>query len=200
MTRYFYDTEFIEDGCVIDLISIGIVREDGREYYAQHSDFISSEANEWVKENVFPHLYLCHGSYGEIANPSYPNEYHFGIGNCGYENCPWRTRLQIRDEVLAFVNAGEGEPEFWGYYSAYDHVALCQLFGKMIDLPNGWPMYTRDLKQWCDDLGNPKLPIQEGPEHNALADARWNRSVYDFLMVTQGMQYLRMEKEWKDRA
>ena len=32
--RYFYDTEFLEDGETIDLISIGIVAEDGREYYA----------------------------------------------------------------------------------------------------------------------------------------------------------------------
>jgi hypothetical protein len=187
MTRYFYDCEFIENGCVIDLISIGIACEDGREYYAQHSDFIASEANEWVKENVFPHLYLCHGSYGEIANPSYPNVDHFGIGNCRYENCPWRTRLQIRDEVLAFVNAGEGEPEFYGYYSAYDHVALCQLFGKMIDLPKDWPMYTRDLKQWCDQLGCHELPPQEENEHNALADARYNKSIWSFLNVCEDL-------------
>jgi hypothetical protein len=37
-------------------------------------------------------------------------------------------------------------PEFYGYYSDYDHVALSWLFGRMIDLPNGFPMYTRDLK------------------------------------------------------
>ena len=32
--KYFYDTEFIEDGSTIELISIGVVAEDGREYYA----------------------------------------------------------------------------------------------------------------------------------------------------------------------
>lgn len=32
--KYFLDTEFHEDGKTIDLISIGIVAEDGREYYA----------------------------------------------------------------------------------------------------------------------------------------------------------------------
>jgi hypothetical protein len=37
-TRYAFDTEFIEDGRTIDLISIGIVCEDGREYYAVNSD------------------------------------------------------------------------------------------------------------------------------------------------------------------
>lgn len=38
--KYFFDTEFIEDGRTIDLVSIGIVCEDGREYYA-----VSAEAD-----------------------------------------------------------------------------------------------------------------------------------------------------------
>jgi hypothetical protein len=52
----------------------------------------------------------------------------------------------------------------------------------MIDLPEGWPMYCRDLKQYCDELGNPNLPAQDSTEHHALNDARWNRRVYEFLV------------------
>ena len=40
----------------------------------------------------------------------------------------------------------------YGYYSAYDHVVFSWLFGKMIDLPEGFPMYTIDLKQTLDEL------------------------------------------------
>ena len=43
------------------------------------------------------------------------------------------------------------QPTLYGYYSAYDHVALSWIFGKMIDLPKGFPMYTRDLKQMFDE-------------------------------------------------
>ena len=50
--RFFYDTEFIEDGATIELVSIGIVAEDGREYYAVSTDADHSRANAWVKENV----------------------------------------------------------------------------------------------------------------------------------------------------
>jgi len=32
--RFFYDCEFIEDGRTIDLVSIGVVDEEGREFYA----------------------------------------------------------------------------------------------------------------------------------------------------------------------
>ncbi len=75
-----------------------------------------------------------------------------------------------------------GKPELWGYYSAYDHVAFCQLFGTMMDLPKGFPMYTRDIKQLCDALGNPRLPEQGKNEHNALADAKWNKLAWVYLL------------------
>lgn len=42
-------------------------------------------------------------------------------------------------------------------------------------------MYTRDIKQWCDALGNPKLPEQGKGEHHALADAKHNHIMYEFL-------------------
>jgi len=54
--RYFYDTEFIEDGKTIELVSIGIVGENGSEYYAVSTDFDPSKANSWVKENVLAKL------------------------------------------------------------------------------------------------------------------------------------------------
>lgn len=54
--RYFYDTEFIEDGQTIELVSIGIVGENGSEYYAVSTDFDPSKANSWVKDNVLAKL------------------------------------------------------------------------------------------------------------------------------------------------
>ena len=154
--RYWYDCEFIDDGRTIDLISIGIVAEDGRELYLESADFDRGKANQWVRENVFPHL-----KGGE---------------------CRWPLR-SIKVTLLDFFDIEEyGEPELWGYYSAYDHVAFCQLFGTMMDLPKGYPMLTYDIKQWCDALGNPRLPEQgEDEHHHALADARWNKLAWEFL-------------------
>jgi hypothetical protein len=42
-------------------------------------------------------------------------------------------------------------------------------------------MYCRDIKQWADDLGNPRLPKRGSDEHNALLDARWNKLAWDHL-------------------
>ena len=42
--KFFYDTEFIEDGTTIDLISVGVVGEDGREFYAVSTEFDPGKA------------------------------------------------------------------------------------------------------------------------------------------------------------
>lgn len=147
--RYWFDTEFIEDGKTIDLISIGIVAEDGRTYYAECQECDLGRAGDWVKDNVVPHL----------------------TGDT-------RTRGVIAEEVRAFMG---DKPEIWAYYADYDWVALCQLYGTMMDLPKGWTRYCRDLKQWCDQVGNPKLPEQETAEHNALDDALWAKDAWGFL-------------------
>lgn len=155
--KYFLDTEFIESGprMPIQLISIGIVAEDGREYYAISSEFNAADASEWVQANVINHL------ESEDAVPSK------AIG-------------QIAEEIRAFVGDDKAI-EFWGYYADYDWVVFAQIFGTMMDLPTGFPMYCRDLKQWCDQLGNPKLPEQSSTEHNALNDARHNYAMFRFL-------------------
>lgn len=105
--RIFFDTEFIEDGKTIDLISIGMVREDGAVLYMENKECKLWLANDWVKENVIPHLTS--------------------------ENDAW-DRVQIATAVKNFVG---DRPEFWAYYAAYDWVALCQLYGTMMRLPKG---------------------------------------------------------------
>jgi hypothetical protein len=176
--RYYLDTEFIEDGKTIDLISIGIVAEDGREFYGQSVEWDANKASDWVVHNVFPFLQIC--SNGNKAHHAYYR------GHClGHESCPWYKHSQLAERIKRFCDPEKyGMPELWGYYSAYDHVAFCQLFGTMMDLPKGYPMYTRDLKQWFDVLSvisNPQLPEQEQGEHHALADARHNRVMYEYL-------------------
>lgn len=174
--RYFYDTEFIEDGKTIDLISIGVVCEDGRSYYAVSTEFKRKNASQWVKDNVLVHLPERNIN---LSDPSISPRIKG-------ESLAWKSRAFIRKDLLKFIVAPESEKiELWGYYADYDHVALCQLFGTMMELPKGWPMYTRDIKQLCVDLGDPKLPEQGKGEHHALADARWNKQAYEFLMTIQ---------------
>jgi hypothetical protein len=162
--KYFFDTEFIEDGKTIDLLSIGIVADDGRELYRRNAEARFEKADQWAQENIFPSL-------GVRLTPQ-------GWGLRLDDD--WYSRSRIKNNILDFIGQ-DSKPEFWAYYADYDWVALCQLFGRMIDLPESWPKYCRDVKQLCDSLGNPKLPKQE-KEHHALEDARWTKQAYEFLM------------------
>lgn len=134
--RIWFDTEFIDDGKTVELISIGMVREDGWRYYAEPEETDLSRSCVWVKANVLPHL----------SGKKTP-------------------RAQIAKEIVDFAGPA---PEFWAYYAAYDWVCLCQLYGRMLDVPAHWPNYVHDFKV----LAGPQYRMPPGSqEHNALADA-----------------------------
>ena len=149
--KYWMDTEFIERPYTLDLISIGLVAEDGREFYAESSEVDWTKANRWTVQNVRP----------QLQNIGMPREI------MGYA---------VRDFV-----GRDKEPVFWGYFPAYDWVAFTWLFGGMTELPFSFPQLCLDIKQWALELGDPELPHQTGPRHHALADARWTREAWAFL-------------------
>ncbi len=151
--KYFIDTEFVEDGSTIDLISIGVVCEDGREYYAISAEFDRQKAEDhpFVGKVVLPALLPC-------------------------MNTDVKYRSQIESELIHFV--GEDTPEFWADYGAYDWVAFCQIFGAMMDLPKGWPMFCRDVQQLRDWIPFDSDEIDNPKPHHALSDARECRDRY----------------------
>lgn len=150
--EYFLDTEFMEDGHVIDLLSLALVAEDGRELYVENAEAAIEFANDFVVEHVTPHLGPVEGRI---------------------------SRAAIKRALLDFIG-DDPHPVFVSDYASYDWVALCQLFGKMIDLPKGWPMFCLDLQQVLHhepslaDL----LPGRDKPRHHALDDARWLRHAW----------------------
>lgn len=161
--KYFLDTEFIESPNTIDLISIGIISEDGREYYAVNSQCDCNKADEWVIKNVLNQI----PEYDKVN-----------------KTLKGKSIQQIRNELLDFCE--EDDCKFYGYYSDYDWVVFCWIFGKMVDLPGNFPKYCIDLKQMMDERGFTKdwkrvcCPDPVG-EHNALVDAKWNRQLYELI-------------------
>lgn len=162
--RYFYDCEFIEDGQTIELVSIGVVAESrngvpGAEFYAVSTDHDPSKAGEWVKRNVL----------NKLPNPS---------------DRAWMGRERIRDELYDFLitNARGTAIELWAWVGAYDHVAVCQLWGDMTALPQAMPRFTRELKQLWEFAGRPPLPaLDNSKAHSALEDARHNVAKYEVI-------------------
>jgi hypothetical protein len=246
--KYFFDTEFHErikkpwfgkKYHLMELISIGIVDEDGRTYSAVSSDFDLKAAwdNEWLRENV---LYPIYRELRDIQNENTAERILYGHlwGWFSYKSLKllisWHGKKndQIAAEIFDFINPNLGfhiknynkinermehftkhnvtvikdhyyaQPEFYAYFADYDWVLLCSLFGSMMDLPPGFPMYCKDLKQYKDqaiekagcyfegaDTKEAKMiafeALKDYPlnynSHNALSDAKWNYKIYNFL-------------------
>lgn len=199
--KYYLDTEFLEGTQekrflgfkygktkpTIDLISIGLVSEDDREYYAISKDFNIDEAWNrydlvdyehsqkkvyWIRDNVLEPIYfelfkrICRDD-----NMMTGDEYVvFTLTNFKKLIDRYgKSNEQIAKEVVDFTFKDAGEIlkngiEFYTYFGDYDWVAFCWLFGKMINLPKGFPMYSKDLKQIYDDkeksLRNPEGKIK----------------------------------------
>lgn len=176
MSAIWYDTEFLEDGKTIELISIGMVREiDAAELYLVNADMPVRRIRKssWLMANVVPHLPKA---YGDWRNHM-PKRWLFNY----WDPCVKR-RSEIADLVRDFILA-DPDPDLWAWYGAYDHVVLCQLWGAMVDLPTGIPMWTNDVQQEWHRQGDPEvIPDQDpGGLHNALADARHCRALHEAL-------------------
>jgi len=170
--RYFLDTEFNEEVDPVGLISIGMVADDGREFYAVNnlympSDTFESEScNDWVKRNVLPKLF-AHLPQDETVK------------------FPIMTVEKIRDGLKDFVG-NDPFPEFWAYYGAYDWYLTCRLFGRFDQQPKAWAKAGNicfDVKQFAKHYGVQKLLKKLEPEHNALIDARWTKTAFDFVVA-----------------
>lgn len=174
----FYDTEFLEDGKTIDLISIGMVDNAGFYYYAvnREADWDRVVEHKWLMRNVVPHLPLLNED-NPLRDTYCPIPIDFGHDDV-------KPLDQIADEVHDFVIEDGPNPHLWSWYGAYDHVRLMQLYGPMIDKPYGFPMFTMDLRQEVERLGltSDDLPDPGSfSEHNALADAFWDLHAAGFI-------------------
>src|SRR6476646_6007213 len=114
--KYWIDTEYIAKPYSIDLVSVGIVAEDGREFYAESSDVDWSKANPWMQENVRRQL----------------------DGNA-------MSREDISYRLRGFTDHDE-HPVFWGYFPAYDWVGFVWLFGGLEEPPFHYPQLCLDIK------------------------------------------------------
>lgn len=224
----------------IDPISIGMVNENGAPYYRVFNDFdINAAWNSYDlkkvmvggdMKNIYPEGYFIKKEYFLRENVLkiifrqlhaqfiLEDDYRGSVDmKFTYDNFKYlvktygRSREYIAQEIRIYCG---NSPTFYGYYSDYDWVAFCSLFGRMIDLPKGYPMYCIDLKQELDAAVNKltnsdffthfhieapmsfeeKLAVikktnsrypEQFNEYSALEDAVWNFNLHKFIKTIQ---------------
>ena len=216
--NFYIDTEFIEGFLpnrflgvpmpkflnkrrhAIDLISISIICENGEKYFAISNEYHFTDASQWVRENVIMPLFkkMIHG---DSRNFYEEHNFHKYYG---------KSNKRIAKEIKEFIlNQNPDSIKLYGYYSAYDHVLIASLFGTMMDLPKGFPMYTIDLEQMLEQradkifrwLTNVDKEMNKRPfekkleyikthhlfpknldEHDVESDVKFNKDLHEFLM------------------
>lgn len=157
--KYFFDTEFSDKGRVLYPISIGIVTEDGREFYSEiFSLWRVDDPDPWIVENV--------GKYLAADQQAL-------------------SREDVAERVREFI--GNEPAEFWAYWAAYDWVVFCQLMGGLMKLPKNVSPWVRDLA-WLDPTLERirALKVHNPKPHHALYDARELREQYTRLALNGG--------------
>lgn len=174
--KVFFDTEFTGLHKNTTLISIGLISEDGKKFYAEFYDYDKSQINDWLQDNV-------------IANTSYLKEKgNMDIASDDIRNLYFPGKKEHIVEKLKKWFKQFDSVEMWSDCLAYDWVLFNDLFGTAFDIPKNIYYIPFDIctlfkiKGIDPDINREEFAGIEGSKHNALHDAIVIKACYDKLM------------------
>jgi len=175
MIKLFFDTEFTGLHKNTTLISIGIIADNGEEFYAELTDYDESQTDEWLKKNVIDNLLL-----------SEPYHYSHILGET-YVKC---TMKELKSYLIKWIQAFDDEVEMWSDCLAYDWVLFNDIFGHAFNIPKNVYYIPFDIctlfkiKGIDPDTDREKFAglDEDAIKHNALWDAMVIRGCYKKLM------------------
>ncbi|MFB8182564.1 hypothetical protein ACFC8N_42575 [Streptomyces sp. NPDC055966] len=169
----YLDCEFLPaDPTTAGLVSIGLTDDRGVEFYGVNAemDIAAVTAVPWMVENVWSSLPTVHAPGA------------FQALNLLHEDV--LTIAGIRAGVARyFADTDADTTHLWAWYGGQDICRLHSLWD------NDWSVMPDQIPRWFNELetlrwqaGNPEMPEQPAGLHNALADARHNRTMHQFLL------------------
>ncbi len=183
--KIFFDTEFTGLHKNTTLISIGLVADDGRKFYAEMTDYDRGQLNPWLKENVIGNLMRQEDD--NTPEDAYPDWYYSG------------STEFIRPKLLRWLEEFD-YVEWVSDVAHYDFILLIDLvFKDAISMGNaGYPAVCYDINNDIavfhgisideafdlsreDILEANGVVLTEVVKHNALYDAEVIRAIYNII-------------------
>ncbi|MFW5847984.1 MAG: 3'-5' exoribonuclease domain-containing protein [bacterium] len=177
--KIFFDSEFTGLHKDTTLISIGLVDEDNRPFYAEFTDYDKTQVDDWILKNVINNLILDHptlaSGYGEIRTDIHAQF----AGDTLFIKKYLETWLKEYDYV-----------EMWSDCLAYDWVLFNQIWGHAFNIPKNICYIPFDIctlfkvKNIDPDINREEfcgLPKEQ--KHNALWDAKVIKACYEKLIT-----------------
>lgn len=179
ITRIFFDTEFTGLRQDTTLISIGLISEDWKTFYAEFTDYNIMLVDDWIQKNVIDNLcYNWFTNSGLIINKVLEN---FEIK---------ATSLSVKEQLTKWLSQFESV-EMWSDCLSYDWVLFNSL---LADYSEGYPQLPSNINyipfdictlfkvKWIDpDTNREEFAGIDGKKHNALHDAKVIQACYNKL-------------------
>lgn len=172
-TKIFFDTEFTGLHQRTTLISIGLVSECGKTFYAEFTDYDKVQVDMWLEENVIKNLILPHNQGNGITLKGIVGDKEF-----------------IREHLEKWLSQFD-EIEMWSDCLSYDWVLFCNIFGHAFDIPSNIHYIPYDICSVFKMLSiDPDFNREEFAnvidsidlKHNALHDAQVIKLCYEKLI------------------
>lgn len=178
-TKIFFDTEFTGLHQNTTLISIGLISECGRTFYAELTDFDKSQIDEWLQKNVIENLLLNEETQG------------INSGSCSGNDWTFKGTKENVSLLLANWFTQFESVEIWSDCLSYDWVLFNQLFGHAFNIPKNVYYIPFDICTLFYAKGiDPDISREEfakmsenSVKHNALWDAKVIRECFKTLSV-----------------
>ena len=178
--KLFLDTEFTGLHQHTSLISIGIISENGKTFYAEFTDYNRMYVDNWIRENVINNLII-------------PDE---ELGNLGMSIEVTSEYSRIKGPLLVVKRELEDwlyqfdQVEIWSDCFTYDQMLFNQLWGHALSIPKNIYYIWFDLATLMKIKGvDPDINredfagILKGSKHNSLHDCLVIKKCYEKLMV-----------------
>ena len=177
----YFDTEFTGLHKDTSLISIGLVTDDNRTFYAELIDYDKKQVDEWIKNNVINHLKF-NGQYKCTQTAT----------DCELSQIKPYVRESLKKWLSQFDSV-----QFVSDVCHYDFVLLIDLFGTAFDLPSNVSASCHDINQDIAkyygvseketfDVSREEILAGygihiDGDKHNALYDAKVIKAIYEVI-------------------
>lgn len=177
-TKIFFDTEFTGLHQKTTLISIGLISECGKTFYAELTDYEVLQCDTWIFENVIKNLLFNEHPNSGIVLSNDPNCFEIKANS-----------LSVKEQLENWLSQFE-KVEIWSDCLSYDWVLFNQLFGHAFNIPKNVYYIPFDICTLFKIKGvDPDISREEyasmsenSVKHNALWDAKVIKKCYELLL------------------
>ena len=187
--KVFFDTEFTGLHKNTTLISIGLVAEDGQQFYAELFDYDKSQIDSWLQDNIIDNcLMINDGKFAyKFTNKDYAGEVvdehlNYLVGSKKF------VAEQLTGWLKSLSRCSDSKIEMWSDCLAYDWVLFNDIFGHAFNIPDNVYYIPFDIctllkiKGIDPDINREHFAGIEGTKHNALHDAKVIKLCYEKLI------------------